>query len=435
MRRRVFAGGLLLLAGCSVVLGLDPPTYDGPLPIPDASTDTGPATDTGAPNPPGRLDDVTRWSTYSGAGAGYIAGPYDGRFVYFIRASDMDGADAGLTGSRILRYDTKALSFSDSAAWTTFDPEVGLATSGPHMTAVMDGKYLVIGAFADHVFLRFDTSLPPNDFGFSSSWSRFDGTGLGVATTSYNASAPLAGGGTIWGNGTNLAPLIHRGEELDAGWEKATFDGGTFACPTLHSAVCSTASVFFLPAGSDKTACLARFDPAKPLATGFDVFDIASLGPDSTFLAGGVTSTTHLYVTQYNTPKDSGAPVRVLRRPLDGALDAGWESQPTNAKNPLTRGFVGGAFDGRFVYFAPYPAPTTTSFFARFDTTLGFHDDGAWDIAAGAALGVPANRYWGAVFDGQYVYYSSFTALGNEVPAFARFKAYDAPIALPPVCH
>lgn len=436
MRRRVLAGGLLLLlAGCSVVLGLDPPTYDGPISTPDATVDTT-TPEAAAPILPGKLDDPARWSTYKGPGGGYVAGPFDGRFIYFLRSSDQDGADAGLTGSRILRYDTQAAAFDEPKAWTTFDPEVALGTTGPHVAATLEGKHLVVGAYADNVFLRFDTTQKETDFGFSSSWERYDATELHPGTTRYSGAVAVADGGTLFSNGTGYVPLIHRGESFDAGWESTEYDGGTFpgSCGTTSTGLCSPKTAFLTPAGSEKIACLARYDVSKTLATGFDSFDLTELGDDYAFISGGVMSPQHLYLTQYNT-RDAAAPTRVFRRPLEGALDAGWEGQPTNGKNPLTRGFIGGVYDGRYIYFSPYPAPTTTVIFARYDTTLGFNDANAWDIAAGAAMGIPANRYWGAVFDGQYVYYSAYVGLGNEPPTFARFKAFDTKMPVPPACH
>jgi hypothetical protein len=431
------AGGLvLLLAGCSVVLGLDPPTYDGPLSTPDSSVEAAPV-EAAAPILPGKLDDPTRWATYDGQGGGYMVGPFDGKFIYFVRSYDVDGPDAGLTGSRILRYDTRSASFTDPKAWTAFDPEVALATTGPHAAAVMEGKYLVIAALADTVFLRYDTTRPDLDFGFSSSWETYEASKLPGNPAGYTAAVPLPGdAGAMFNNGAAYTPLIHRGDSFKEGWEVTTFDGGTFpgGCATTFNGVCTGNHLFFTPAGSGSTACLVRYDPSKSFLEGFESFDVASLGEESALIAGGVASPQHLYLTQFQT-HDAAAPTRILRKPVEGALDAGWESQPTNTKNPLARGNVGGTYDGRFVYFAPYPAPTTTVIFERYDTQGGFNDPNAWDVAAGAALGIPANRYWGAVFDGQYVYYSSYTPLGNEKAAFARFKAWDTPIAVPPACR
>jgi hypothetical protein len=426
MRRRVIAviGGLILV-GCSAVLGLDPPAYDTAKPA-DAGADTAVVDAATAPIP-GKFDDPTRWTSYGAPGEGYVAGPFDGRFIYFIRQFDVDGADAGLTGSRILRYDTQG-DFTAGDSWQSFDPEVALTTTGPHAAAVLEGKYLIVAAYQDGVFLRYDTTRTPyTDFGFSSSWDTYTSQ-----TGSYNAALPIPNG-SIYGNSTAYTPTKHTGESFDAGWETATFDGGTFACALSWGGACTNKNIFLGPAGGGST-CIGRYDLSKPLQDGWDSFDLQALGPDWLYLNGIITTSDHVYLTQFANP-DASAPLHVMRKPIDGALDGGWEMQATNVKNALARGNVGGVFDGRFLYFAPYPAPTTTVIFTRYDTTLGFNDPAAWDIAAGAALALPGNRYWGAVFDGQYVYYPSYTPFSGEKPAFARFKAYDSKIPVPPICR
>lgn len=433
MRLRLLAGtSLLVLGGCGLFLGLDEPTFDGPLSIGDGGSADGASTDAApAPILAAALDAPDRWSTYAKSGGGFTAGPFDGRFIYFLRATDVDGADAGLTGARVLRYDTQATAFDDDAAWTSYDMEGPLGVTGGHVAAVLDGKYLVIGPRDDAKFIRFDTSLAPNEFGFDTNWEVFDGPAGG-----YKAALPVDGG-LVFNNGPLLTPVEHLGSAFDAGWTTAQLDAGTFGCANTHQGICAGGQLFFGPAGSDTTSCLSRFDPSvAPFGTnaGWDSVDVATLADENAFLLGMVASDQHMYVTQYST-HDAAAPVRVLRKPFAGNLDAGWESEPTNVKNPLTRGFLGGAWDGRYLYFAPYPTPTTTVIFSRYDTQGGFTDDAAWSVAAGAALGIPSNRFWGAVFDGQYVYYPSYVGLNAETPTFARFKAYDQKIAVPAQCR
>jgi hypothetical protein len=418
-------GGGLILVGCSAVLGLDPPAYDT-LKADDGGGDSA-VVDAATAPVPGKFDDPARWTSYSAPGPGYVAGPFDGRFIYFIRQVDVDGVDAGLTGSRILRYDTQG-DFTSGDSWQSFDPEVALATTGPHAAAVLEGKYLIVAAAADNVFLRYDTSRTPyTDFGFSSSWDTFN-----APSTGYNGAVPVPGG-SLYSNGNGYAPLKHTGDSFDAGWEVATFDGGTFSCAVTFGAACTSKAVFLGPSGNS-TTCIAHWDNTKSLQDGWDSFDLRALGPDFVDMNGVVTTNEHVYLTQFNHP-DASAPLHIARKPVEGSLDAGWEMQPTNVKNALARGYIGGTFDGRFLYFSPYPAPTTVVIFNRYDTTLAFDDPNAWDVAAGAALAIPGNRHWGAVFDGQYVYYPSYSAFSGEQPAFARFKAYDSKIAVPPVCR
>ena len=72
-----------------------------------------------------------------------------------------------------------------------------------------------------------------------------------------------------------------------------------------------------------------------------------------------------------------------------------------------TRGFFGAVFDGRYVYFSPqYNGEERHGNVLRYDTHRDFHDSGSWSgYAAGNTSGLKAKGYYGAVFDGRYVYF------------------------------
>jgi hypothetical protein len=84
-----------------------------------------------------------------------------------------------------------------------------------------------------------------------------------------------------------------------------------------------------------------------------------------------------------------------------------------------TRGFFGGVFDGRWVYFSPQcnaksegnadddiAAPGRHGDALRYDTHRSFDDPQAWEgYAAGETAGLTTRGYYGCLFDGRYVYY------------------------------
>ena len=178
-----------------------------------------------------------------------------------------------------------------------------LGVNGGHLAALLDGKYLVIGPRDDNKFIRFDTSLPPNDFGFDTSWEVFATTGLGATETGFNTALPIDGG-TLWTNAGRLTPLEHQGDAFDAGWQVAQMDAGVFGCATTRSGICAGGQLFFGPAGGATPSCLARFDPSvAPFGTnaGWDSVDLATLADENGFLSGMVADDQHMYVTQYAT--------------------------------------------------------------------------------------------------------------------------------------
>jgi hypothetical protein len=76
---------------------------------------------------------------------------------------------------------------------------------------------------------------------------------------------------------------------------------------------------------------------------------------------------------------------------------------------PSGGGYVGGAFDGRYVYFAPYHNGTQSiGEVLRYDTQSPFTSQASWSTFDPSAngVGVSPKGYWGAFFDGRYVYFS-----------------------------
>ena len=87
---------------------------------------------------------------------------------------------------------------------------------------------------------------------------------------------------------------------------------------------------------------------------------------------------------------------------------AGFATRDAGSTGGLrTRGFFGAVFDGRHVYFAPQCNDEGRHGQAlRYDTRRPFDDPSAWEgYDAGATEGLVTRGYYGALFDGRYVYY------------------------------
>ena len=72
-----------------------------------------------------------------------------------------------------------------------------------------------------------------------------------------------------------------------------------------------------------------------------------------------------------------------------------------------TKGFFGAVFDGRYVYFVPQHDGTARHGKAvRYDTHGGFNDEASWTAYdAGRTSGLNTKGYYGAVFNGRYVFF------------------------------
>jgi hypothetical protein len=89
-----------------------------------------------------------------------------------------------------------------------------------------------------------------------------------------------------------------------------------------------------------------------------------------------------------------------------------------------TTGFFGAVFDGRYVYFAPqHDSAERHGKVLRYDTHGGFQDSAAWmGYDAGYTDGLNTKGYYGGVFDGRYV---TFIPRRDSEDFHSRFLRYD----------
>ena len=71
-------------------------------------------------------------------------------------------------------------------------------------------------------------------------------------------------------------------------------------------------------------------------------------------------------------------------------------------------GYIGGVFDGRYIYLVPWiNGIEPHGEVLRFDTQETFTNISSWSAFDPGANGVSAHTegYWGGVFDGRYIYF------------------------------
>ncbi len=83
-----------------------------------------------------------------------------------------------------------------------------------------------------------------------------------------------------------------------------------------------------------------------------------------------------------------------------------WSTFDTTTLFAGAKGFIGSAFDGRYMYFSPNSnaAGVTDGIVARYDTQGGFGSSGSWATFDVATVNSVAKGFQGAAFDGRYVY-------------------------------
>lgn len=125
---------------------------------------------------------------------------------------------------------------------------------------------------------------------------------------------------------------------------------------------------------------------------------------------GGAFDGRYIYYAPCRTADFHG---RVLRydTTADFRSPGGWEAYNASQTGGLaTVGYAGAVYDGRYVYFVPFSdASTRHARVLRYDTTLGFSNSVSWAAYdAGSIIGLPYSGYCGAVFDGRFIYFAPF---------------------------
>jgi len=281
---------------------------------------------------------------------GYYGGTFDGRYVYFTpRLAD------GLMHSRSLRFDTTH-EFADAAAWAAFD--VGIEQTG--QGAAFDGRYVY-----------YCPGYRPRDDDADSRSGR---------VIRCDTCAEFRQRDTY---------EVFDAETID-GLNIGNFDGGAF----------DGRYVYFVPLTN--SVCL-RYDTEADYddPANWQAFDAAPSGMGS--CVGAVYDGRYLYYVPYANGVvarfDTTAEFR------DPSAWSGMDCARTNGLD--TRGFDGGFFDGRYVYFVPFvnEGGHFHANWLRYDPLLPFEDAASWlAVERSVTDGLNSYGYNGGAFDGRFFY-------------------------------
>jgi hypothetical protein len=336
----------------------------------------------------GPFDAASSWSTFDvgalGLGVGFRGAVFDGQYVYFVPNSGPQGL-----GGVVVRYDTHA-DFASSSAWASFD----VATVDPRATGfwggTFDGRFLYLTPYGQDsapqgMMARLDTWA---SFTAAASWSVFDTSVLGDRAKGYI-------GATFDGRYVYLAPYGYAYGQY--GSMATRYDTqGTFTDPKSWSTFDTTT--------------------ANPSAVGFFAANF-----DGRFA----------YLVPYNGDGSWGHQLARYDTTAGFGDPASWSTFDTSQ---LGIGPMGTAFDGRYLWLVPNATPADGSsggsgLVARLDTQADLHAAGAWSTFDTSTLDPSAKNYIGGAFDGEYVY---LVPCGH--PVAVRFRAKTPP-SMPSAYH
>jgi hypothetical protein len=418
----------------------------GAVTSPSPTSSSPPPPSSTPPTPPATYNDFASpsyWSTFDASSlvadddACFEGGAFDGRYVYFAPCSPSNLGDPIV----IARYDTQH-SFSDPGAWSSLDLETLDSRMAGFAGAVFDGQYVYLVPYADvptmptipdAILARYDTRSSFEDAG---SWSTFD-------ITAVSAGYGLGeGGGAFDGRyvyllGQDTVARVDTQASFEAPSSWSSFSTQTIGAGCLVGAVFDGRYLYFVPAcGSPRFSIPAvRYDTTADFGAteSWSIFDVAALLPAADQQAaqtgeayeyqGGAFDGRYVYFA----PEQGNYVVRYDTATTSFGSAASWAIFDTSTVNPPTGTFLGATFDGRYVYLSPNANGPLLG--TRYDTTSDFTAAPSWSTFDITTLPPPVSHvgtayFAGAVFDGQYVYY---VPIENQV---ARFDA-KAPPSMP----
>jgi len=190
--------------------------------------------------------------------------------------------------------------------------------------------------------------------------------------------------------------------------------------------------MYFVPtlkSVTEASGLAARYDTQADFtsAAGWAVFDMTSVWPNAKGFRGGIFDGRYVYFVPSSTTPSTTSTERVAGRLLVRFDSTGsfqdakaWQSFDVGTLHAAAAGFSGGTFDGRYVYIAPSGTSYVDSIAVRYDTTASFADAAAFSTFDLQALTSSSGNlaFHGATFDGRYVYFS-----GANQAMLARFDS------------
>ncbi len=314
--------------------------------------------------------------------------------------------------------------FESASAWSTFDPNAVLGTCIYRFSgALYDGRYTYFCPNSElaptpfrGAFVRYDTRAP---FDHPSSWAVYEvGPRIGPYATSYTAAA--FDGRYVYATcrtvqePTTVDVIVRYDTRAafaaDASWEIFGLAPANLGTQTYQGATFDGQRLYFAPLDSGKVLC---YDTSGAFldSNSWTIFDAAAAGIGGRF---GPPLFDGRYV-HFPPAAYSGVPsAPFLRYDTQAAFSAAtsWQSfTPDTAGVTSARAaYIGGTFDGRYLYFSPsyygtaYPTPFSE--ILRLDTTASYTDASSWRVfnTMRRGLGVEPYGFNRAAFDGRFVY-------------------------------
>ena len=371
----------------------------------------------------GAFRNASSWSVFDvatlGGMGGFSGALFDGRYVYFV-----PHGLGGAAGSVVARFDSTG-NFGDPASWATFDTSTLGADAGRPAKgfsgAGFDGRYVYFVPNSDSVgpdgqVVRYDTSrsaqpsLP--DAGRADAGDAGD-AGAGDAGQGSDAEAIAAtfADPSLW-----VTFDVSTAVTGAAGFSGAAFDGRSlYLVPLSNGGLGNN--------GLSGIASRFKTDAGFANPGSWSAIDLTTINGEAVGFSGAAFDGRYVYFV----PHQRGVVLRLDSTSSQPTSPAAWSVFDVTRLTPADAGgaiqFSGASFDGRYVYLVPSSPGFGT--IVRYDTRSTFTSDCAWSAVDLSQRNPAATFYFGAIFDGRYLY---LVPRGNGL--VARFDA-KSPASLP----
>jgi len=291
---------------------------------------------------------------------GFSGVVHDGRYLYYAPLSN----DKGVFHGNVTRYDATS-EFQHANSWESFDlSDLNNQATG-FVDAFFDGQFIYfIPYHSTHhhgLVARYNTQQP---FDKTDSWTFFD--------------------------------LVKNLDPNCRGFVSGTFDGRYLYLAPYQ---CSW---------TQYNGRMVQFDTKKDFTnvSNWKMFNSELKWPGSRGFHGAISTNDHTYFIPY-VRKNRDYHGLLVRHKQNTPFDEpqNWDCLDLTSIHPLAKGFVGGCFDGRYIYLAPYfNGIERHGLVLRADTSKNVLDPNNWETFDMTLLNPDNRGYFGAKVHGEFVY-------------------------------
>jgi hypothetical protein len=310
-------------------------------------------------------------STLNPASKGFINGTFDGRYIYF--APYLNGQHFG----QVTRLDTKN-EFTDSESWSFFNTTQLNPNSKGFVSAIFDGRYVYFVPYQLDMktchgqVTRYDTR---GDFQNESSWHFFDMTQLHPDYKGYHAA--IFDGRFVYfiPYVSEIDPLTHHGNIIQLDTQGDFFHTQSWVC-----------------------------------------FNTSEIFPKSVGFIGGTYVGQYIYFAPYHNGDSRYGQIVRYNTKASFSNPQSWDAFDTTIIHENSRGFFGAIFDGRFIYFVPHCRGENLYHgqITRYDTNGSFTSLKSWTVFDTQSLHENNKGFIGGAFDGKYIYFAPYETEANK---------------------